>query len=47
MNTINIRDLQKVELRALITVLEYATAHLVLPDEATAALDRLRRLIRP
>jgi hypothetical protein len=46
-NTIDISNLQKADLtigdlRALITVLECATAHLLLPDEATAALDRLR-----
>jgi hypothetical protein len=49
-NQIDIRDLQNVtlsvgDLRALITVLEYATSHLILPDEATKALERLRKLM--
>ena len=33
------------DVRALILVLEAATSHLLLPDEAVKALDRLRKLI--
>jgi hypothetical protein len=49
-NQIDIRELQSVsvtagDIRALLVVLECATAHLLLPDEATVALDRLRKLI--
>jgi hypothetical protein len=45
-NQIDIRDLQKADitvgdLKALITILECATAHLLLPDEAAEALRRL------
>jgi hypothetical protein len=31
--------------RALVVVLEAATSHLIIPNEATAALDRLQKLI--
>ena len=46
-NEINISDLQNItltvgDIKAIIIVLEAATSHLLLPDEATAALDRLR-----
>jgi hypothetical protein len=49
-NQIDITDLKTVSLtiadiRALIIILECATSHLLLPDEATAALDRLRAAI--
>jgi hypothetical protein len=49
-NKIDITDLQNValslsDLRALVTVLEAATSHLILPSEATEALARLRKLI--
>jgi hypothetical protein len=49
-NSIDISDLQNVnisvgDLRALVTVLEAATSHLILPSEATEALARLRKLI--
>jgi hypothetical protein len=49
-NQIDIRELQNVsvtagDIRALLVVLECATTHLLLPDEATVALDRLRKLI--
>jgi hypothetical protein len=49
-NEIDISDLKNVtinvgDLRALVTVLECATAHLLIPDEASVALERLRRLI--
>jgi hypothetical protein len=48
-NKINIDDLQNVsisvgDLRALVTVLEAATSHLIIPDEAATALARLQRL---
>ena len=48
-NKINIDDLQNVsisvgDLRALVTVLEAATAHLILPAEVPAAIERLQRL---
>jgi hypothetical protein len=49
-NQIDIRDHQTVaisvgDLRAIVTLLECATSHLILPDEATHALDKLRGLI--
>jgi hypothetical protein len=50
-NEIDVRDLQNVtlsggDLRALVTVLEAATSHLVFPDdEVKTALERLRKLI--
>jgi hypothetical protein len=49
-NSIDITDLQNVtlsvgDLKALVVVLEHATAHLLLPDEATTALERLHKLI--
>jgi hypothetical protein len=49
-NSIDITDLQNADLkvgdlRAIVTVLECATSHLLLPDEATKALERLRKLI--
>jgi hypothetical protein len=49
-NSIDISDLKNVtisvgDLRALVTVLEHATAHLVFPAEVTAALARLQKLI--
>jgi hypothetical protein len=48
-NEIDISNLQKADLtigdlRAIVTLLECATTHLILPDEATKALDRLRVL---
>jgi hypothetical protein len=48
-NSIDISDLQNVtislgDLKAIVTVLEAATAHLILPNEVTAALGRLRGL---
>jgi hypothetical protein len=47
-NTIDISDLQKADitvgdLKALVTLLECTTAHLLLPDEATMALEKLRK----
>ena len=47
-NEIDISDLKTVsltvgDLKSIVTMLEYATAHLVLPNEATVALDRLRK----
>jgi hypothetical protein len=49
-NSIDISDLQNVslsvsDLRAIVTLLEAATSHLVLPSEATEALARLQKLI--
>jgi len=49
-NQIDIRDQMNADLtigdlRAIVTLLECATSHLILPDEATQALDRLRGLI--
>ena len=46
---IDISDLQNVtltvgDLKAIITVLEAATSHLILDNEATVALDRRRQL---
>jgi hypothetical protein len=46
---IDITDLQNItltvsDLRSIVTLLEHATAHLILPDEVTVALDRLRKL---
>jgi hypothetical protein len=51
-NQIDISDLQNVtlsagDLKAIVTVLEAATAILILPDEVTVALDRLREKIAP
>jgi len=47
-NEIDISDHQNVpvtvgDLRAIVTLLEATTSHLILPDEATAALERLRK----
>jgi hypothetical protein len=49
-NSIDISDLQNVtisvgDLRALVCVLEAATSHLIMPSEATTALEQLRKLI--
>jgi hypothetical protein len=44
---VDISDLQIDDLRALILVLEAASAHLILPDEAIAALEHLHKLIDP
>lgn len=50
-NEIDIRDLQRVdltrgELGAILTLLEFATAHLIVPGgEAAAAMDRLRKAV--
>jgi hypothetical protein len=49
-NQIDISELQNItlsvaDLRALIIVLECATSHLILPDEATKAFERLRGLV--
>jgi hypothetical protein len=46
-NTIDIADLQNItlsvgDLKALVTVLEAIATGLILPDEATQALERLR-----
>jgi hypothetical protein len=38
-------DLKVQDLRDIVTVLENATSHLILPPEATEALARLRKLI--
>jgi hypothetical protein len=38
-------DLTIGDLRAIVTVLEAATSHLLIPDEAATALDRLHKLI--
>jgi hypothetical protein len=35
-----------IAIRDTVTVLECSTAHLILPHEATAALERLRALIK-
>jgi hypothetical protein len=50
-NTIDIRHLQKADisngdLQDIITVLECATSHLLLPDEAVLALERLRKAVK-
>jgi hypothetical protein len=50
-NSIDITDLQNADLKvgdlkAIVTILECATAHLLLPDEATKALERLQKLYR-
>jgi hypothetical protein len=47
-NSIDIDHLRRIDLsvqdiRDIITVLETATAHLLVPDEVVAALDRLRK----
>ena len=49
-NKIDITDLQNIsltvsDLRAIVTLLEAATSHLILPSEATEALARLQKLI--
>jgi hypothetical protein len=49
-NTIDITDLQTItltvaDLRAIVFVLECATEHLILPEEATTAINRLRKLV--
>lgn len=49
-NKIDITDLQNVtlslsDLRAIVTLLEAATSHLILPPEATEAFARLQKLI--
>jgi hypothetical protein len=50
-NEFDISDLKNVtltfgDLRAIVTLLEWATAHLLLPDEATKARERLQKLYR-
>jgi hypothetical protein len=50
-NSIDITDLQNADLKvgdlkAIVTILECATSHLLLPDEATKALERLQKLYR-
>jgi hypothetical protein len=38
-------DLSVQDLKDIVTVLEHATAHLILPPEVTTALARLQKLI--
>jgi hypothetical protein len=38
-------DLKVQDLKDVVTLLEAATSHLIMPDEATKALERLQRLV--
>jgi hypothetical protein len=38
-------DLKVQDLKDIVTLLEAATSHLIMPDEATKALERLQRLV--